>query len=204
MAGLFHAIFGGGNKTPRDQVPGSKEWTAAQLKPLTALETQVGQFGLSEAQKEIPKAENALDTSLDFYKKLMTGSYDDLTKLFDTSSLTKSADQAQEVNAQIGSRSGPRAAVLGETTESRSGDLNRFFETLRAQAPGQVAGIGQMISNMGAQLLSGGQSGVSGAEGLITDVTQLRQNEINKHAQLINGILGMGGSIAGAIAAHGS
>lgn len=197
FAGLAKLFGGGGNKTPK---PGSAAYTANQVQPLIDLQKQIGQYGLDSGKASFEKAGASFDTSLDFYKKIMSGSDDEILKLLNASEYTKSADESQATAYNLGGRSGARAAIVGQTTEDRSATLQRILENIRMQAPNQITDIGSKIANMGAAQLSGGLSGISGASGNIFGVAEQYQKEADRRAALIASLIGAAGSIAGAFA----
>lgn len=190
------SIFKGHDDKPAKV--GSPEWTATQMQPLIDLQKKIGDYGLSSGKASFEKASGVYGDSLDFYKKILTGSDEDLLKLFNADEFTKSADESQATAFNLGGRSGARASVLGQTGADRSAMLEKIFTGLRAQAPDKMTAIGQLIANMGSQQLSGGFAGVGGATSGITDLASIYQHEEDRRTQLISSIVGAAAGAAGA------
>jgi hypothetical protein len=188
---------GGGDKKDSVQVQNLNN----QLQPLVDLQKKFAEYGFPAAQESFGEAGEAYDTSLDFYKKILGGSSDEIMKLLNADELTKSADEAQATAYSLGGRSGARAATLAGVTESRAGALNRKITELRSEAPGQIANIGQAIANMGAQQASLATGTSIGASNILFGIQGIRSQEADRRAQLISSLIGAAGSAAGAFAA---
>jgi|SRR6185295_14483822 len=171
----------------------------SQQQELIDIQKKLAEYGIPAGKANFEKAGSAYDTSLDFYKKILTGSNEDLLSLINADEYTKSADEAQATAYSLAGRSGNRAATLAGVEESRAGNLNRILTQLRASAPGEISSIGQAIANMGAQQLSAGAGGLSSASNSLFGLSQLKQQDADRRAQLIGSIIGTGGTILGAV-----
>ncbi len=173
-----------------------------QQQQLIDIQKKLADYGIPAGEASFNKAGGAYDTSLDFYKNILSGSNEDILKLLNADQYTKSADESEANAYSLGGRSGSRAAVLSGVNESRAGAINRAVTGIRANAPGEIANIGQAIGNMGAQQLSAGAGGVSGASNILFGLAQLQQQSADRRAQLIGSIIGTAGTVAGAVIAN--
>lgn len=196
---VFAALFGLGRHGNSNDPTSNQQLSAQQLQ-LTDTLKKLADYGIPAGKASFEKAGAAYDTSLDFYKKILTGSNDDLLKLINADEYTKAADQSEAAAYSLAGRSGNRAATLAGVNETRLGDLNKILTNIRATAPTEIANIGQAIQNMGAQQLTAGTGGISGASNIIFGLQQIKQQEADRRAQLISSIIGSAGSIAGAAA----
>lgn len=172
-----------------------------QQQTIIDIQRRLADYGIPAGQASFARAGEAYDTSLDFYRKILTGSNDDLMSLLNADEYTKSADEAEATAFNLAGRSGARAAVSAGVSESRAANLNRILTALRASAPGEISSIGQAFANMGAQQLSAGAGGLSSASNTLFGLSQLRQQDADRRSQLIASIIGSGATIAGAIIA---
>lgn len=196
---VFATLFGLGRHGNSNDPTSNQQLSAQQLQ-LTDTLKKLADYGIPAGQESFAKAGAAYDTSLDFYKKILTGSNDDLLKLINADEYTKSADQSEAAAYSLAGRSGNRAATLAGVNETRIGDLNKILTNIRATAPTEISNIGQAIQNMGAQQLTAGTGGLNSASNIIFGLQQIKQQESDRRAQLISSIIGSAGSIAGAIA----
>lgn len=169
-----------------------------QLQPILDLQKQVAQFGMTQAQPAIEKATGAYDTSLDFFKTMMSGSSEDIMKLFNAQDYTRSADVSEATAQELGGRTGARAAVVGQSTEDRAANLNKILEQIRVNAPGQIAQIGQSFSNLGTGMLSAAMGGGAQASNIIFGQQELASQALDRRNQLISSIIGTAGGVLGA------
>jgi hypothetical protein len=195
--GLLGGLFGGGKK--KDQSPTSNAALEQGQLDIIEIQKKLAEYGIPAGKASFEKASGAYDTSLDFYKNILTGSNEDLLKLINADEYTKSADESEAAAYSLGGRSGSRAATLAGVNESRAGNLNRILTQLRSSAPAEIANIGQAIANMGAQQLTAGSGGLTSASNAIFGLSQLKQQESDRRAQLISSIIGTAGTVAGAI-----
>jgi len=199
---VFAALFGLGKKN-NSGLPSNQQLSSEQLQLSDTLK-KIADYGIPAGKESFEKASSAYDTSLDFYKNILNGSNEDLLKLINADEFTKSADEAQATAFNLAGRSGSRAASLAGIEESRMGSLMKVLTSLRANAPTEIANIGQAFQNMGAQQLSAGVGGVNSASGILFGLSNIKQQEADRRAQLISSLIGAGGSAAGAFAASDS
>lgn len=195
--GIGGSLLGrrGSSSTPQNTID-------PQQQSIIDIQKRLADYGIPAGQASFEKASGAYDTSLDFYRKILSGSNEDLLNLINADEYTRAADESEAAAYNSGGRSGSRAAVLSGVNESRAGDLNRILTSLRASAPGEISSIGQAIANMGAQQLSAGAGGLSSASNTLFGLSQLRQQDADRRSQLIASIIGTAGTVAGAIAAR--
>ena len=198
IAGVGGALIGrrGSSSNPSSASTSALD---AQQQQLIDIQKQIANYGIPTSKTNFEKAGAAYDTSLDFYKKLLSGSNEDLLGLLNADEYTKSADESEASAYNLAGRSGSRAATLAGVNESRMGNLYRIISQLRSSAPSEIANIGQAIQNMGAQQLSAASGGLNSASNSIFGLSQLRQQEADRRSQLIGSIIGAGGTILGAI-----
>lgn len=185
---------GGGNKKESSEVQNLNN----QLSPLVELQKEFAKYGFPAAQKSFGQAGAAYDTSLDFYRKILSGSNSDLLGLINADEYTKSADEAEAGAYNLAGRSGSRAATLAGVNESRSGNLNRILSELKLTAPDKIASLAQAISNMGAQQASLATGTSSNASNTLFGIQNFREAAADRRAQMISSIIGAAGSAAGA------
>jgi len=195
---VFAALFGLGKKN-NSGLPSNQQLTDNQLQLSDTLK-KLADYGIPAGKESFEKASGAYDTSLDFYKNILNGSNEDLLKLINADEFTKSADEAQATAYNLAGRSGSRAATLAGVEESRMGNLSRVLTQLRSSAPSEIANIGQAIANMGAQQLGAGTGSITSASNILFGLSNVKQQEADRRAQLIGSIIGTAGSIAGAVA----
>jgi hypothetical protein len=192
--GLLGKLFGGGSKKPSSDIQGLN----TQLQPLVDLQKKFAEYGFPAAQESFGQASNVYDTSLDFYKKILNGSNEDVLGLLNADEYTKSADESEANAYSLAGRSGSRAATLAGINESRVGNLNRIISELRANAPDKIANIGQAIANMGAQQASLATGTSINASNILFGIQNVKTQEADRRAQMIASIIGGASSIAGA------
>lgn len=199
IAGVGGALFGASRKkSSNNSSSTSTSSLDAQQQQLIDIQKRLADYGIPAGQANFEKAGAAYDTSLDFYKKILGGSNNDLMSLFNADEYTKSADESEATAYNLAGRSGSRAATLAGVNESRMGNLFKMISQLRSSAPSEIANIGQAIANMGAQQLSAGSGGLASASNSIFGLQQLRNQEADRRASLISSIIGTAGSVAGA------
>lgn len=164
---------------------------------LVNLQKEFAQYGFPASQENFGKASGSYDTALDFYKKILTGSDDEILKLINADEFTKSTDESQALAYNIGGRSGTRAASLANNSFDRSAILQKIISGIRAQAPGEISNLGQAFANMGAQQAGASTGTAQGASNIIFGIKQLQQQEADRRAALIGSLIGAAGSVAG-------
>jgi len=195
---VFAALFGLGKKH-NDGLPSNQQLTDNQLQLSDTLK-KLADYGIPAGKESFEKASGAYDTSLDFYKNVLNGSNEDLLKLINADEFTKSADESQATAYSLAGRSGNRAATLAGVEESRMGNLSKILTQLRSSAPSEISNIGQAIANMGAQQLGASTGSINSASSILFGLSNIKQQEADRRAQLIGSIIGTAGSIAGAVA----
>lgn len=137
---------------------------------------------------------------MDFYKKILTGSDDEIMNLLNASEYTKSADESNALAYNLSGRSGARAAVLGNTQFDRQGVLQGILEQIRLGAPDKIANIAQGFGNLGSQQAGLATGSAQGVSNIVFGSQDIAQREKDRRANLIASIIGAAGSIAGGIA----
>lgn len=171
----------------------------AQQQPFLDTQTKIAQEGLNKGMPFVDKAGAAYDTSLDFYKKILTGSDDDIMKLFNAGDYTKSADESQATSYNLMGRTGARAAVLGQTGEDRAAQIQKILEQIRLGAPAQIANIAQGVGNLGTNLIGASNSAATGASNIVFNEAKLAQEAADRRAQIVASIIGSAGTAAGTV-----
>lgn len=193
---LVSKLIGGGGGGSKSKTPASPA-IDPQLQQLIDLQKGFAQYGFPAAQSNFGKAGAAYDTSLDFYKKILTGSDEDIMSLFNAKEYTKSADESNDLAYNLQGRSGARAATLSQTSFDRQGFLQGILEQLRLGAPDHIANIGQAIANMGAAQAGASTGTAQGASNILFSQQQLQQQAADRRTNLISSIIGSAGSILG-------
>lgn len=193
FGGIFHAIFGGGG-VKKDPYADLINSLSPANTAATNTATQAGAAGL----KTTADATNNLNFVSDWMKKILTGSDDELLKMFDASSLTKNIDENQQQQTETGVRGGARAAAIGQSSFDRDAALNRTLQGLRFAAPQQLATIAGQIGQIGlGEENTATQAGQALSQNIF-GVQNLRQQDKARRAELIGSIFEAIGGAAGA------
>lgn len=194
LAGLF---TGGGKKKPSKE-----ELLMQQLAPYLKTFSDTSSKYSAQADTDYGKASAGYDQALNYYQTLMSGNREDLLKNVDASALTKAADEQSQQNYELAPRGGRRAATAANLGFDTLSELNRYLQSLRAQAPGQVASIAQAIANMAQGKLSAAMGGASSASNILFGVEGIHQQEADRRAALLGSIFEAAGAVAGAFACN--
>lgn len=195
FGGIFHGLFGGGGpkKDPYADL-------LSQLNPLISQNTQTATQAGTAGLVDTAKGKDDLNYVSNYLKSLLTGSDDELLKLFDSSEITAGIDNNVEQINSLAPRGGRRAASVGQSYFDRDASINRVLEQLRFGAPDKISSVAQALANVGLGELSASTGAGIAASNNLFGVQQLRQQDKDRKAQLIGSILGAIGSAAGAIA----
>lgn len=178
----------------------SSSISQAQLDPLIRLQTQISESAGRAGQQDISSAREGIGFVQDFYKKILSGSDDDLMQLLDVTGATRNIDENEQLASELGVRGGRRAAALGQASFSRDAALNNMLKQLRFATPNQLAQLNQVLANIGLGELSTAVGAGAQASNSIFNVANLNQQEADRRNSLINNIISTAGSIAGIFA----
>lgn len=181
----------------------SSSISQAQLDPLIKLQTQISESAGKSGQQDLASARSGIGFVEDFYKKILTGSDDDLLKLLDVSGTTRAIDENEQLMSELGVRGGRRAAALGQSSFNRDAAINNLLKQLRFSAPNQLAQLNQVLANMGLGQLSTAVGAGAQASNSIFNLENLNQQEADRRTNLISNIMHTAGSLAGVIVASG-
>lgn len=171
---------------------------AALMQPLIDVQTATAKQASSEGFSDTGKARGDLTFVSDWFKKIMTGSDDDLMKLLDIDGLTKSIDENEQQMSEQGVRGGRRAAVLGSAYFDRDALIDKTLKQLRFAAPDKIADIAAQIGQLGLGEIGAGTGAANSAGNMLLSVKEMQQREKDRRAALIGNILGAAGSALGA------
>ncbi len=190
------ALSRGGNSSSS-----SSSTTQQQLDPLIKLQTQIAEASGKSGQEDLASARGGINYVQDFYKKILTGSDDDLLKLLDVTGATKNIDENEQLSSELGVRGGRRASVLGNASFARDAALNNLLKQFRFSAPNQIAQLNQVLANIGLGELSTSVGAGAQASNTSLNIAQLGQQEADRRTSLISSIMGTAGSLAGVLLA---
>lgn len=179
----------------------SSSVSQAQLDPLIQLQTKIAEAAGKSGQEDIASARGGINFVQDFYRKILTGSDDELLKLLDVSGATRNIDENEQLMSEIGVRGGQRASVLGQSSFNRDAAINNLLKQLRFSAPGQIANLNQVLGNIGLGELSTAVGAGAQASNTLFGQANISQQEADRRTNLISSILGTAGSLAGVIVA---
>lgn len=176
----------------------SSSATNAQLDPLIQIQRQIAEAAGKSGQADITSARGGLDFVQNFYKKILTGSDDELLSMLDVSGATRNIDENEQLASELGVRGGRRASILGNASFSRDAALNNLLKQLRFSAPDKLAQLNQVLGNIGLGELSTAVGAGAQASNTIFGKENVNQQEADRRTSLITGIMSTVGTIAGA------
>lgn len=172
------------------------------LQPHMKLLSDIGGQQSTSANKDFDLAGGGFTDALDYYRKILTGNRDDLLGIADSTALTKAYDEQARQNYELAPRGGRRAATAANLNFSKMSELNRLIQSLRGQAPGQIANIAQLLSGQASNKLNAALNSINQVTGLRTGIEQInasiQQQEADRKAALISSIIGSAGGALGA------
>lgn len=172
----------------------------AQLNPILQSQQKINEQTAASGLANTAAARQDYDFVNKYLKDILTGSDDNILKLFDTATLTQNIDENVQQLSEQGVRGGRRAASLSQAGFDRDASINRVLQQLRFAAPMQIAQIGQAIGNLGLGELSASQGSAANASNVLFGIEGLKQADADRRAQLISSIFSAIGGAAGAIA----
>lgn len=196
IAGLFGGGFFGGDKKKED--PYAKLMT--DLKPYLDTNREISQKTSEAGLANVAAARNDYDYVNNFLKEVLSGSDDNILRMFDSAAMTRNIDENEQQLSELGVRGGRRAAVLGQSYFDRDAAIDRVLKQIRFAAPGQIASIGQAIGNLGLGELSAAGGAGAQASNILFGMEGLKQQDKDRRTQLISSIFQAIGGAAGAIA----
>lgn len=186
----------GGNKKKDDPYAA----LMAQLNPIIQSQQKINEQTAASGLANTAAARSDYDFVNKYLKDILTGSDENILRLFDTASLTQNIDENVQQLSEQGVRGGRRAAALGQSYFDRDAAVNRVLQQLRFAAPTQISQISQAIGNLGLGELSASAGAGAQASNILFGVEGLKQADADRRAQLIGSIFQAIGGAAGAIA----
>jgi hypothetical protein len=167
----------------------------------------IGDFFKTTGQQSVNQGLTGLTDLTKFYSDIMSGKTGPNMGLdfFNSPEITQNQDENQRLLEEFGVRGGRRAADLSSTQLARESNLNKAYQAFKSQAPGA-------LGNLHDRILGYGQQASTLALGAYSDIADKylqqfgielggRQNESDRKAGIINGVLAAAGSALGAAAA---
>jgi hypothetical protein len=184
------AGVGGGKKT---KTPTMNDQLAPYLQQYSDIAKQYS----NQAGADYNVADKNLNDVLGYYHNILNGSREDLLKTVDASGLTAATDEQERQNYELASRGGRRAATGANLEFDKLAILNKYLQSLRGEASGQITNIAQLFANMGQGKLSAAMGGTAGASNLLFGEEQIKQQIADRKAALISSIFEAIGGAAG-------
>jgi hypothetical protein len=166
----------------------------------------IGDFFKTTGQQSVNQGLTGLTDLTKFYSDIMSGKTGPNMGLdfFNSPEITQNQDENQRLLEEFGVRGGRRAADLSSTQLARESNLNKAYQAFKSQAPGA-------LGNLHDRILGYGQQASTLALGAYSDIADKylqqfgielggRQNESDRKAGIINGVLAAAGSALGAAA----
>lgn len=172
----------------------------AQLNPIIQSQQKVNEQAATAGLSNVGAAREDYDFINKYLKDILTGSDENILKLFDTAALTQNIDENTQQLSEQGVRGGRRAAALGQSYFDRDAAINRVLQQLRFAAPQQMAQISQAIGNLGLGELSASTGAGAQTSNVLFGVEQLKDADADRRANLIASIFTAIGGTTGAIA----
>lgn len=187
--------FGSGNKKKEDPYSA----LMSQLNPIIQSQQKINEQAATAGLANVGAAREDYDFINKYLKDILTGSDENILKLFDTATLTQNIDENTQQLSEQGVRGGRRAAALGQSYFDRDAAINRVLQQLRFAAPQHMSQISQAIGNLGLGELSASTGAGAQASNVLFGVEGLKQADADRRANLIASIFTAIGGAAGAI-----
>jgi len=196
IAGLFGADFFKSGKKKED--PYAK--LLAGLQPYLDSNKKISEQTTAAGLASTGAAQSDYDFVNKYLKDILTGSDDNILKLFDSAGLTQNIDENEQQIAQQGVRGGRNAASLAMGYFNRDAAINKVLQQIRFAAPNQIANIAQAMGNLGLGEFSAAQGSGAQASNILFGIEGLKQQDADRRNQLIGSIFQAIGGAAGLIA----
>lgn len=161
----------------------------------------------AQGKEDLGAARGEYSNLLKYFQRQMSGDREALLADVDASGITKSYDDAERMLAQFGTRGGRSAERLSNLGYERAGEINRFVQVLRKEAPEKRLQIAQAMAQMG---LNEYNLSSEAGRNFINTYLKLKEmqdakemSEEDQKAEMIGSIIGAAGSVAGAVIARG-
>lgn len=171
-----------------------------QLNPIIQSQQKIAEQTSKSGLANTAEARANYDYVSGVLKNILSGSDDELLKMFDSAAMTRNIDENVQQLSEQGVRGGRRAAALSQSYFDRDAAINRVLQQLRFAAPMQLAQVGQAIGNLGLGELSAASGAGAQASNIMFGIEQLKDADSDRRAQLIGSIFAAIGGTAGAIA----
>lgn len=196
LLGLFGGGFFQSSGKKKDPYAG----LLTQLQPYLESNKKIAEQTSASGLADTAAARDNYDFVNKYLKDILTGSDDNILKLFDTAGLTRNIDDNEQQLAEQGVRGGRNAASLAQGYFDRDAAITRVLQQLRFAAPNQMAQIAQAMGNLGLGEISAASGAGAQASNILFGVEQLKDADADRKAQLIGSIFASLGGAAGAIA----
>lgn len=169
-----------------------------QLNPIIQSQQKINEQTATSGLANTAAARSDYDFVNSYLKDILSGSDENILKMFDTATLTRDIDENVQQLSEQGVRGGRRAAALSQSYFDRDAAVTRVLQQLRMAAPMQIAQIGQAIGNLGLGELSASAGAGAQASNILFGVEGLKQADKDRRTQLISSIFQAIGGAAGA------
>jgi hypothetical protein len=197
LGNLFHTLVPISNLFHHDSKKPKEPTLADQLAPFLKTYTDTSKQYSDQANTDYGVADKNLTGVLDYYHNILSGSRENLLKTVDASGLTAATDEQERQNYELAPRGGRRAATGANMEFDKLAILNKYLQSLRGEAPGQIANLAQVFANIAQGKLSAAMTGTAGGTNIVFGKEQVAQQVADRQAALIGSIFSAIGSVAG-------
>jgi hypothetical protein len=162
---------------------------------------KMGEQSFAGSMADIATARGKLEASSNLYNAITKGTPDEVLQYLDASGATRQMDDNEQIASQLGVRGGQRAAVIGQQGFAKDAALNNLLKQFKFNAIAQNTDIGKAFGSLGVSEgnLATTASGQA-TQGLVSQA-QIAAQQAAAKSNMIGGILGTVGSIAGVVLA---
>jgi hypothetical protein len=174
-------LFGGSGGQTKEQ------------KALTTAETQSAQFGLGQAQQNLPKASASLDKVGNFFQALMSGDRNAILNVLapEVDTLTSQYDTGRKTAEEFAPRGGGRAAALEGLPFRKAGEIDKLVQGAQQTGASGLTSVAQLFGGLGTSELGAGTTAATTAFGDIQTAKENQQQQQAAAGQAIGSLVAL-------------
>jgi hypothetical protein len=172
---------------------GSSGGQTKQEKALTTTETNIANYGLSQAQSTLPTATSGLESSLSFFQTLLSGNRNAIAAEVapDVENIETQYDTAQKANAEFAPRGGGATAAQEESRFQEAASIAPLFTQARETGATGAASVSDMIAQLGLGELGVSSSTAANTVGQLQTSQQMQQQQQAAAGSAIGGLIAL-------------